>query len=226
MRLLRKFDTPQTIIICEANIGDKKADIYVTDDESSFEIHSSNKVFIESLGSVYIFTEKEFEEYIESEHFINTYGENCENYEDWEFFSVVKDFVGEINLKVILSSGELHNIMYDKIDLNEYVLNQFGEDEYPDIIVQLPKGYEINKLNYNDALRFIERGESNRITNRFDEDDISRLYGEIESEGLGYWIQNYGYVGDKDPVLRKLCERAKSAMRLVKRRLIDLGVEV
>jgi hypothetical protein len=43
------------------------------------------------------------------------------------------------------------------------------------------------------------------------EDDVEQLWNEIENEGLGYWIQNYGYKGE-DKELENLCKEARLAM--------------
>ena len=43
-------------------------------------------------------------------------------------------------------------------------------------------------------------------------EDKEQLFVEIDNEGLGYWVQNYGYKGDDDPKLKDLCEKARKAM--------------
>ena len=42
-------------------------------------------------------------------------------------------------------------------------------------------------------------------------EDAEQLWNEIENEGLGYWVQNYGYEGE-DKELEMLCKEAKKAM--------------
>jgi len=42
-------------------------------------------------------------------------------------------------------------------------------------------------------------------------EEAEQLWNEIENEGLGYWVQNYGYEGE-DKVLESLCEDARKAM--------------
>lgn len=42
-------------------------------------------------------------------------------------------------------------------------------------------------------------------------EDAEQLWNEIENEGLGYWVQNYGYEGE-DNELEMLCKEAKKAM--------------
>ena len=38
--------------------------------------------------------------------------------------------------------------------------------------------------------------------------EAEQLWGEIENQGFGYWVQHYGYKG-KDKLLEGLCLRAK-----------------
>lgn len=42
-------------------------------------------------------------------------------------------------------------------------------------------------------------------------EEAEQLWNEIENEGLGYWVQHYGYEGD-DKVLERLCEEARKAI--------------
>lgn len=50
------------------------------------------------------------------------------------------------------------------------------------------------------------------------EEDAHQLFGEIDNQGFGYWIQNYGYEDSKtDPQLVKLCEEARTAMNKLDR---------
>ena len=47
---------------------------------------------------------------------------------------------------------------------------------------------------------------------KLNEEQAEQLFAEIDNEGLGYWVQHYGYKGDEDPKLKELCEKAKKAM--------------
>ena len=38
-----------------------------------------------------------------------------------------------------------------------------------------------------------------------------QLFAEIDNEGLGYWVQNYGYHG-RDKELKSLCREVQKAM--------------
>ena len=61
------------------------------------------------------------------------------------------------------------------------------------------------------------------------EEDKDQLYGEIENEGFGYWVQNYGYNEDRlegsDEKLKELCEKARDAMNNLNSYLREIGVE-
>jgi len=58
-------------------------------------------------------------------------------------------------------------------------------------------------------------------------EDIEQLFGEIENQGFGYWIENYGFNDkEKDPKLVELCEKASEAMGNLKRHLQEQGVEI
>jgi len=44
-------------------------------------------------------------------------------------------------------------------------------------------------------------------------EQAEQLFGEIDNEGLGYWVSNYGFKDtEADPKLAALCSKAKSAM--------------
>lgn len=47
--------------------------------------------------------------------------------------------------------------------------------------------------------------------NKMNYEDAEQLWGEIENQGFGYWVQHYGYEGE-DKELEKLCEEAQFAM--------------
>lgn len=44
------------------------------------------------------------------------------------------------------------------------------------------------------------------------EDEARQLWSEIENQGLGYWVLEYGYEGE-DPILIELNKKAKESMR-------------
>jgi len=59
------------------------------------------------------------------------------------------------------------------------------------------------------------------------EEDKEQLFGEIENEGFGYWVQNYGFdEKDKDPKLVELCEKASDAMNELQSYLREQDIEV
>lgn len=47
---------------------------------------------------------------------------------------------------------------------------------------------------------------------KLSEEEAEQLFGEIDNEGFGYWVQEYGYKEETDPELVKLCDEAKFAM--------------
>lgn len=47
---------------------------------------------------------------------------------------------------------------------------------------------------------------------KLSEEEAEQLFGEIDNEGFGYWVENYGYDEEEDPELVELCKEAKAAM--------------
>lgn len=47
---------------------------------------------------------------------------------------------------------------------------------------------------------------------KLSEEEAEQLWGEIESEGFGYWVQEYGYDGEEDLELVQLCKEARASM--------------
>jgi hypothetical protein len=47
---------------------------------------------------------------------------------------------------------------------------------------------------------------------KLSEEEADDLFGEIDNEGFGYWVEHYGYKGQKDPELAQLCKEARTAM--------------
>ncbi len=47
---------------------------------------------------------------------------------------------------------------------------------------------------------------------KLSEEEAEQLWSEIESEGFGYWVQNYGYKDNKDEELSKLCKIARESL--------------
>lgn len=47
---------------------------------------------------------------------------------------------------------------------------------------------------------------------KLSEEEAEQLFGEIDNEGFGYWVEHYGYKGEEDPELVELCKEAKAAM--------------
>ena len=47
---------------------------------------------------------------------------------------------------------------------------------------------------------------------KLSEEEAEQLFAEIDNEGFGYWVENYGYKEEEDPELAELCKEAKAAM--------------
>jgi hypothetical protein len=57
---------------------------------------------------------------------------------------------------------------------------------------------------------------------KLSKEQAEQLFGEIDNEGLGYWVQHYGYKADGDPKLKELCEKAKKAMNELDAHIQDI----
>lgn len=47
---------------------------------------------------------------------------------------------------------------------------------------------------------------------KLSQEEAEQLFGEIDNEGFGYWIEHYGYSGEEDLELVSLCTQANIAM--------------
>jgi hypothetical protein len=48
---------------------------------------------------------------------------------------------------------------------------------------------------------------------KLSQEEAEQLFGEIDNEGFGYWVEHYGYYdGEEDPELVQLCKEARAAM--------------
>jgi hypothetical protein len=47
---------------------------------------------------------------------------------------------------------------------------------------------------------------------KLSKEEAEQLFGEIDNQGFGYWVENYGYDGEEDPELVSLCTQADIAM--------------
>lgn len=45
------------------------------------------------------------------------------------------------------------------------------------------------------------------------QEGAEQLWGEIENQGFGYWVLEYGYDEAEDPKLAELSKKAKKAMK-------------
>ena len=47
---------------------------------------------------------------------------------------------------------------------------------------------------------------------KLSQEQAEQLFGEIDNQGFGYWVEHYGYDGEEDPDLQYLCEESNHAM--------------
>ena len=54
---------------------------------------------------------------------------------------------------------------------------------------------------------------------KLSEEEAEQLFGEIDNEGFGYWVEHYGYKGEEDPELVELCKEARATMNKLKKHI-------
>jgi hypothetical protein len=54
---------------------------------------------------------------------------------------------------------------------------------------------------------------------KLSQEEAEQLFGEIDNQGFGYWIENYGYNGEEDPELVQLCKEADEAMSKLRKHI-------
>jgi hypothetical protein len=47
---------------------------------------------------------------------------------------------------------------------------------------------------------------------KLSQEEAEQLFGEIDNQGFGYWVEHYGYDEEEDPELVQLCKEARVAM--------------
>lgn len=53
---------------------------------------------------------------------------------------------------------------------------------------------------------------------KLNKESAEQLFGEIDNQGFGYWVMNYGFKDSSiDPELTKLCAEAKEKMRILEK---------
>ena len=57
---------------------------------------------------------------------------------------------------------------------------------------------------------------------KLSEEEAEQLFGEIDNEGFGYWVENYGYDGEEDPELVQLCKEARAAMEKLREHINNI----
>lgn len=56
------------------------------------------------------------------------------------------------------------------------------------------------------------------------EEQKEQIGAEIDSEGLGYWVQNYGNFEGDDQELKELIQKAKEAVNKLESYLYEQGI--
>tara|TARA_R110000851_G_scaffold47424_6_gene115183 strand:- start:418 stop:1074 length:657 start_codon:yes stop_codon:yes gene_type:complete len=217
MKIIKELKEPTTLILCGGWIDDETIEpiLRITDDESSISIrkHDGSLSYLQTYGFVYLLTEEQFRTFINSKHYDNEYG-------DWEdeFFMVLKDYVGTLG-----AVGMRENEEFDEWDINDYFYHQMDCDE--DLILDISGAYDLKNSDKDGALKILSQSNSIKLTDKLTEETKEQLFGEIENQGFGYWVQNYGYTGDADEELKDLCKKGKEIMNKLQNRLTVLGVE-
>lgn len=152
--LLKKFEEPTDIFIvgcCLYDGRDWTGDVLIQDDENQFVITINN--YIEKRltcdGFINVITREEFVKY--KDHF-------SESMIDYDDFVVIKDFVGEVGVKVVAIMNGKENVHIEELDLDEYLADQealkearkdeaYKNTEY---CITLPTGTEMLRGRYND----------------------------------------------------------------------------
>lgn len=219
MRILKEYKKPTTIVMTGEWVVDHKDSVSYTDDECTIDVRKYNGDIetITAFGGLTILTEDEFYEFIQSNH----YKMHCDDdfNKEEHMYIIIKDFVGTIGATVELRGGPAV-----EWDVDEFVNHQF--DGFVELFVEVLGDYEFESMPIGKAIEFLESDKGSKVTDILSEETKNQLFGEIDNQGFGYWIQNYGYKGDEDDELVVLCKKAKRMMNKVQDRLRDLGVEI
>jgi len=221
MKIIKEVKEPTTLIICGQWLEGVEPSLMITDDESQIDIRrfDGKTTSLTTFGFVNILTVEEFNTFINSEH----YKSNCDDDfgNDEHFYVVLKDYVGTIGVTGAMRGHE--NEDFDKWDLDEYFYHQELGDLYP--IINVSGEYAFKGMTVQEVKDFLVSDKGSKVSDKLTEEDKEQLYGEIENQGFGYWVQNYGYTGDADDELKDLCKRGKEIMNKLQNRLNVLGVE-
>jgi len=133
---LVSFDAPTDIVIY-GNYDDIGTQFQITDDESGFVLQiGDKKVSLSSTGFGSVVTLEEYK---------NLYSQKGEEMSEYSIVDgiVIPNFQGTIG---IAAENEEGKIISD-IDLSDYIEHQAPENEYYNVIVNIPGSYKAFKLN-------------------------------------------------------------------------------
>jgi len=219
MKILKEYKKPTTIIITGQWVDNVESSLLITDDECTFDIRKFNgyEICLMAFGSVSILTEEEFNWFITSDHYKMYCDDDFGDEEN--MYTVIKDYVGIIGATATRYDGE----EFDKWDIDEYFHHQVDDSN---VTLEVKGEYEFEAMTINEVKEFLLSDKGSKVSEVLPEETKEQLFGEIENQGFGYWIQNYGYKGEEDEELAVLCVEAKRLMNKVQQRLIELGVEI
>lgn len=221
MKIIKEVKESTTLIITGQWIEGREPSLMITDDESQIDIRrfDGKTTSLTTLGFVNILTVEEFNTFINSEHYKLHCDDDFGN--DENFYVVLKDYVGIIGATGAMWGHENEN--FDNWDLDEYFYHQELGDLYP--IIGVTGEYDFKGMTVQEVKDFLGSDKGSKVIDILCDEAKSDLFGEIEHEGLGYWIEHYGYKGDEDKELKDLCKKGKDTMKKIRGRLNVLGVE-
>jgi hypothetical protein len=129
-----------------------------------------------SYGHIYILTEKEFFEFINSNHFKEHYKEEY----DENYYVVIKDYIGTIGATGLTENREES----DDWDINEYFNHQV-EDDALRLIIDITGKYHFNSTTFKQTLEFLKSDETSKaveVKKISVEERIKLLEKKVESQ--------------------------------------------
>ena len=133
---LVSFDTPTDIVIY-GNYDDIGTKFQITDDESVFDLNiGGKKISLSSTGFGSVVTLDEYN---------NLYSHKGKEMNEWGIVDgvFIPNFQGTIGIGAINGEGRITS----DIDLDDFIEHQSPEDEYYNVIVNVPGNYKSFKLN-------------------------------------------------------------------------------
>lgn len=152
MVLIKKIKTPQDIFILSditirgnITIRGMKSIFLIDDDECSFEIASGKKILgLGSFGICLILTKEELvanRDKINMDYYEDIFGDNS---------ILIENFVGDINLKVIVDGDDV--ITEENYDRDEFIYHQKFSNYIQDIIVDIGEGYQFKQFEMSETI--------------------------------------------------------------------------